>query len=87
MYADTSMAGDATGNSGGNMNTMRAFLENSSAVVCIGPEGGWSEAEIQWWHAEQAQQRAAAISLGENILKTETAAVVAAAYMCRPISL
>lgn len=49
-----------------------APIEPSCTSVLIGPEGGWSEAE-----------RAAlpAVDLAENVLRAETAAIVAAARM------
>lgn len=45
-------------------------------LICIGPEGGFTDAE------RQAAQKAGArlISLGPSILRTETAAIAAAAY-------
>jgi 16S rRNA (uracil1498-N3)-methyltransferase len=49
-------------------------LTESEASIFIGPEGGWSEAEV-----ESARMAGATIaSLGNNILRGETAAVVAA---------
>lgn len=48
---------------------------NTSIVICIGPEGGFSEEEIT--HAESFGFLP--VSLGERRLRTETAAIVAAA--------
>jgi len=45
-------------------------------LICIGPEGGFTDAELQM--ARQAGARE--ISLGPAILRTETAAIAAAAY-------
>lgn len=45
-------------------------LSLSSPVVLIGPEGGWSEAELE-------AVQAGTVSLGEGVLRTETAAVTA----------
>jgi 16S rRNA (uracil1498-N3)-methyltransferase len=42
-------------------------------TLMIGPEGGWSEAEL-----ELLRGRAQAVSLGPRVLRTETAALVAA---------
>jgi len=41
--------------------------------VAIGPEGGWSEAELD--------AAATAVSIGSTVLRVETAAVVAAAHL------
>ena len=48
----------------------QAMLD-AAATICIGPEGGWSDAELA--------QHGAPVSLGMTVLRTETAAVVAAA--------
>lgn len=45
------------------------------AVLAIGPEGGWTDDELQWFRAS----RWVAASLGDTILRAETAAIVAAA--------
>ena len=46
-------------------------------AVCIGPEGGWTPEEVQ-----QAVARGAhPVTLGELILRTETAGLVAAAMV------
>ncbi len=50
---------------------------NVPIVVFIGPEGGFSECELQLLK----QAGAASFSLGRNILRTETAAIVAAALI------
>lgn len=48
-----------------------------TAAILIGPEGGWTEQEV-----EQAQQSGAKIvTLGPRILRTETAAIVASALL------
>lgn len=57
---------------------LREILEGSSvssAVLAVGPEGGWSDAE--WRAAQQAELREA--SLGKLILRTETAVIAALA--------
>ncbi len=48
-------------------------LDSRDVAVAIGPEGGWSPAELA---AAQDQ-----VSLGPYVLRVETAAVVAAARM------
>jgi len=47
------------------------------AVFCIGPEGGWTEAE----HREFVDSGFQSASLGSQILRTETAALVVAALL------
>jgi 16S rRNA (uracil1498-N3)-methyltransferase len=49
--------------------------ERGAAAIAIGPEGGFSEAEL----AAARARGALLVSLGPNILRTETAAVVATA--------
>jgi 16S rRNA (uracil1498-N3)-methyltransferase len=44
-------------------------------ILAIGPEGGWVESELAWFH----QKGWAAASLGATILRAETAAIVATA--------
>lgn len=44
-----------------------------SIVALVGPEGGWSDAEIDLAHRHDARP----VSLGPRVLRTETAAVVA----------
>lgn len=48
-------------------------LQAGDRTIAIGPEGGWSPAEVA-----QAADR---VSLGDTVLRVETAAVVAAALM------
>ena len=50
-----------------------ARIDLSRPTVLIGPEGGWSPAELS--------QAGAAVSLGSTILRVETAAIVAAARL------
>jgi 16S rRNA (uracil1498-N3)-methyltransferase len=52
------------------------ILKNSSAInVFIGPEGGWSENEIETFK----NNGLTFVSLGETVLRTETAAITACA--------
>lgn len=48
-----------------------------NVIACIGPEGGWSDAELERFAAHGAE----AITLGPRILRTETAAIVALALI------
>jgi len=45
------------------------------AVLAIGPEGGWTADELQWFR----ESGWVAASLGDTILRAETAAIMAAA--------
>ncbi len=59
---------------------LRAVLEgksSSAAVVAIGPEGGWTEAELSAARSSQFVE----VSLGQNILRTETAVAAALAIL------
>src|SRR5271157_584057 len=47
----------------------------SEVVLAVGPEGGWASGELLWFFDEGW----AAASLGETILRAETAAIVATA--------
>jgi 16S rRNA (uracil1498-N3)-methyltransferase len=47
----------------------------SDVILAIGPEGGWTEDELKWFH----QSGWIAASLGDTILRAETAAIVATA--------
>lgn len=47
----------------------------SSATLAIGPEGGWAPDELEWFH----DSHWTAASLGDTILRAETAAIVATA--------
>jgi 16S rRNA (uracil1498-N3)-methyltransferase len=56
---------------------LRDVLKNrpTEAVLAIGPEGGWPEDELQWFR----ESGWVAASLGDTILRAETAAIVAVA--------
>jgi 16S rRNA (uracil1498-N3)-methyltransferase len=51
--------------------------KNSAITILIGPEGGWSDAEI----ALLVERGAKAVTIGPRVLRTETAAIVAAALI------
>ena len=60
--------------------SLRSMLRSTTwqqAVFCIGPEGGWTEAE----HQELVGLGFQPASLGSQILRTETAALVVAAIL------
>ena len=48
---------------------------SGAAVLAVGPEGGWTDDELQWFR----ESGWIAASLGDAILRAETAAIVAAA--------
>jgi len=48
---------------------------SSEIALAIGPEGGWADGELAWFHEEGW----VAASLGNTILRAETAAIVATA--------
>ncbi len=63
-----------------NAPSLRAVLEGKStrgAVVAIGPEGGWTDEELVAAHAAGFAE----VSLGANILRTETAVTAALAIL------
>src|SRR6266536_2309994 len=47
----------------------------TEAVLAVGPEGGWTDDELQWFR----ESGWVSASLGDTILRAETAAIVAAA--------
>ncbi|MDE2041193.1 MAG: 16S rRNA (uracil(1498)-N(3))-methyltransferase [Patescibacteria group bacterium] len=47
--------------------------KNQPLGVFIGPEGGWSDAELEMFHEEKAQ----VVTLGPQVLRAETAVVAA----------
>ena len=63
QFAEVAVTGSVRADLGG------AALDATVTSVLIGPEGGWSEAE---------RSTLPAIDLGENVLRAETAAIVAA---------
>jgi len=56
---------------------LRTLPANTSALLLVGPPGGWESSELE--HAARAGFRA--LSLGPRILRTETAAVAAIAAL------
>ncbi len=49
----------------------------AAATLAIGPEGGWTDAEFQWAHRHSFREA----SLGQLILRTETAVIAALASL------
>lgn len=47
-----------------------------SAIFYNGPEGGWSQREVEW-----LRQKAQGVLLSENVLRAETAAIIAAGFL------
>jgi 16S rRNA (uracil1498-N3)-methyltransferase len=59
---------------------LRTLLEgqkSSNVVIAIGPEGGWTDKELESAHRSGFQQ----VSLGKLILRTETAVIAALANL------
>jgi len=52
-------------------------FREQSAVLAIGPEGGWTDEELESARAREFAE----VSLGENILRTETAVIAAMAMV------
>jgi 16S rRNA (uracil1498-N3)-methyltransferase len=50
---------------------------NGEVILAIGPEGGWSDDELNWFRQTEWTEA----SLGETILRAETAAIVATALV------
>ena len=59
------------------MTTDRNAIPSTKIYAAIGPEGGWTSSELSSF-AESGWQ---SVSLGKNILRTETAAIVAASLI------
>jgi 16S rRNA (uracil1498-N3)-methyltransferase len=60
------------------MKPLDVGVSSHAAAIAIGPEGGWTGEEI----AAASAAGFAEVSLGENILRTETAVVAAMAVVC-----
>src|ERR1035438_6092151 len=58
-----------------NMSDVLQACCNPDVVLTIGPEGGWTDEELAWFKKTGWQ----AASLGDTILRAETAAIVATA--------
>ena len=54
---------------------LRSHPTAKEVVLAVGPEGGWADGELSWFHEEGWT----AASLGITILRAETAAIVATA--------
>ncbi len=61
----------------GLQSALAQIVPQQPVSVLIGPEGGWSDAEIDLLNQHHSQ----AVSLGRRILRTETAAIVALALL------
>ena len=61
------------------MEQARIEAQDARIAVVVGPEGGLSEAEVECLRASNAHSFA--ITLGESILRTETAGIVAPALV------
>jgi 16S rRNA (uracil1498-N3)-methyltransferase len=64
---------------GGSRSAVGSTDEPEPIALFVGPEGGWSEAEVEAARAAGAQL----IGLGPNVLRAETAAIVASAPLLR----
>ena len=60
-----------------NASTLKGAIKQSPVLYLIGPEGGWTDAEL----SSAQRQRFALVGLGSTILKAETAAVVSTALI------
>jgi 16S rRNA (uracil1498-N3)-methyltransferase len=73
IVLDESLAGSAA------ETRLTEVLQSTSptgeVILAIGPEGGWTDSELTWFHDEGWT----AASLGHTILRAETAAIVATA--------
>lgn len=58
-----------------NKESILSKAENNPVAIFIGPEGGWSDGELKFFNDRGISE----YSLGEQILKAETAAIVATA--------
>lgn len=56
---------------------LKSALSGSPALFLIGPEGGWSEGELEAAHDKGFHK----VGLGESILRSETAAITATALL------
>ncbi len=54
---------------------LRSQSSASDVALAVGPEGGWADGELEWFH----ENGWTAASLGPTILRAETAAIVASA--------
>ena len=54
---------------------LQSQSSNGEVVLAVGPEGGWADGEVSWF----SETGWVAASLGDTILRAETAAIVATA--------
>ena len=60
-------------------NVLKARNEEQNIAIVIGPEGGITSDEVQ--QLESCNKNANVVSIGNSILRTETAGVVASAII------
>jgi 16S rRNA (uracil1498-N3)-methyltransferase len=70
-----SLAGSAENSRLGEVLQTPLQHDSAEVVLAIGPEGGWADGELVWFYEEGW----VAASLGNTILRAETAAIVATA--------
>ena len=61
-----------------NNNNFFHAMQNKNVSFMIGPEGGWSDAELDFI-CDKANDTIQLLSLGDNVLRAETAAIVSVA--------
>ncbi len=54
---------------------LQSHSSSNDVALAVGPEGGWADGELEWFR----ETGWVAASLGDNILRAETAAIVASA--------
>jgi len=69
------------------MRTFDLSGERPGLILAIGPEGGWSQTELNAHNAMPDAARPIMVTLGPRILRTETAALVAISQILYHIEL
>jgi 16S rRNA (uracil1498-N3)-methyltransferase len=75
IVLDESLAGSEEKSRLGEILQSVVRPETSDVVLAVGPEGGWADGEMEWL----LESGWVAASLGDTILRAETAAIVATA--------